>query len=87
MKRNFVRERLDTTSVWTLRILMGVSVTATCIMALLRSPRLGWMIVVTLASIFLNGVNDLRMHARVKLVQGKAVRKRRKRVHDEDMHT
>lgn len=87
MKRDFVRERLDITSVWALGILTVVSVATTCILALLRSPRLGWMIVVTLASIFLNGVNRLRVHARVKLVHGKAIRKRRKRVRDEGMRT
>ncbi len=50
-------------SVWGLRILMIVSILVTGIMALMRSHRVYWMVLVSLLVILLNAVNSVRVRS------------------------
>ncbi len=50
-------------SVWGLRILLIASLLATGIMALTRSNRVYWMVLVSLLVILLNAVNSVRVRS------------------------
>ena len=76
MKRWKTYIALDAPSTLGLYLLTGTALVATCVMALLRSSRLGWMAGVTVLFILLTGLNHLRVHARFKRLRGHGVHRR-----------
>ncbi len=76
-RKELLHKLLDSPSVWCLRILAAVAIVSTCVLALMRSPRVVWMALTTVLIILLNGINHLRIRARVKRLKGAVVRPKR----------
>jgi hypothetical protein len=83
-RRALLRKTLDPGSIWCLRILAAAGVVATGALALARSPRMGWMAMAALMLLLLNGVNQLRIRARIKRVRGTASRPRKRKARSAD---